>query len=114
MAKAKRLKPRKRWTNRLAWSVWKIARNNKIRAGAVVKEVCRWFSNFNGTSSYAEMTDDIVLSGGFSIKMRFLSNDTVTANRIFLGDDNTASYYFRSTLTQVGFWSNGIGYNFAF
>jgi len=32
MAKGKRLKPRKRWTNRLAWSVWKIARNNKIRA----------------------------------------------------------------------------------
>jgi len=32
MAKAKRLKPRKRWTNRLAWSVWKIARNNKLRA----------------------------------------------------------------------------------
>ena len=37
MAKAKRLKPRKRWTNRLAWSVWKIARNNKVRAGAVVQ-----------------------------------------------------------------------------
>ena len=70
MAKAKRLKPRKRWTNRLAWSVWKIARNNKVRAGAVVKEVCRWFSNFNGTSSYAEMTDDIVLVGDFEIEFK--------------------------------------------
>jgi len=69
MAKAKRLKPRKRWTNRLAWSVWKIARNNKIRAGAVVKEVCRWFSNFNGTSSYAEMTDVITPSGSFEAMM---------------------------------------------
>ena len=32
MAKVKRLKPRRKWTNRLAWSVWKIRRSNKLRS----------------------------------------------------------------------------------
>ncbi len=32
MAKAKRLKPRSKWTDRLAWAVWKKMQNNKLRA----------------------------------------------------------------------------------
>ena len=92
MAKAKRLKPRKRWTNRLAWSVWKIARNNKVRAGAVVKEVCRWFSNFNGTSSYAEMTDDIVLAGDFEIEIDFFVESQSTSNQSIFSDSTSAFY----------------------
>jgi len=41
----KRLAGRK-YTNRLAWSVWKIARNNKLRAAT--GKICRYFFSFAG------------------------------------------------------------------
>ena len=36
MAKSRRLKPLKSWSNRLVWAVWKISKNNKERAGGDV------------------------------------------------------------------------------
>lgn len=64
----KRLAGRK-YTNRLAWAVWKIAQNNKRRAAEGIAKVCRWFSNFNGVDSYAQFTDEIVLTGNFEIEI---------------------------------------------
>lgn len=43
----KRLAGRK-YTNRLAWSVWKIAQNNKRRAASGIDKLCRYFFTFNG------------------------------------------------------------------
>ena len=56
-----------------------------INAG--IGAVCRWFSNFNGTSSYAEMTSDIVLAGDFEVRFSLTPNN-ISGTQSFLGDDN--------------------------
>jgi len=70
----------------------------------MVKDICRWFSNFNGTDSYAEFTDDIVLSGDFEIEYDIPEIDkSVGFNfRIFSG-------YTESSQPFVGYGEGGGG-----
>ena len=54
------------------FKAWLIQKNRKARQ--VVEKICRYFSTFDGSTSYAALTDEIVLSGDFEIELYFKLN----------------------------------------
>jgi len=62
------LLPRKKWTNRLAWAVWKQRQNNKIRAGG---DALRWFYEGDGVGSVISLDTPLSLVNGQVIKIHF-------------------------------------------
>lgn len=58
-------------------------RNIQARVIQFSGEICRWFSQFNGTSSFAQFTDDIVLTGELSLSIDF--NTPTASQQTILG-----------------------------
>ena len=56
-------------------------------------KICRYFSTFDGSSSYAALTDDIVLSGDFEIEVDFSTTSSVT--NTYLTDSDVSTSYIR-------------------
>ena len=50
-------------------------------------KICRYFSTFDGSSSYAALTDEIVLSGDFEIEFKTINAD-LSSGAYFLADIN--------------------------
>ena len=50
-------------------------------------KICRYFSTFDGSSSYAALTDEIVLSGDFEIEFKTINSD-LSSGAYFLADIN--------------------------
>ena len=46
-------------------------------------KICRYFSTFDGSTSYAALTDEIVLSGDFEIEFKCLTTNTTQDQAIF-------------------------------
>ena len=71
-------------------------------------KICRYFSTFDGSSSYAALTDEIVLSGDFEITYKFKTGVFNNSNP-HLGSNNELSYIRpdSNTLIKVGGASTG-------
>ena len=68
------------------FKAWLIQKNRKVRQ--VVEKICRYFSTFDGSSSYAALTDEIVLSGDFEIEIKIGDADYGSGfnTRVVLGN----------------------------
>ena len=58
----------------------------------VFSKICRYFSTFNGSTSYAALTDEIVLSGDFEIEVDFFVESQPANNLPILSDSSSAFY----------------------
>ena len=89
------------------FKAWLIQKNRKARQ--VVEKICRYFSTFDGSTSYAALTDEIVLSGDFEIELYFKLNQ-LSGDLNFLSDGaNPAIYHFRIDATNgsIDFYYDG-------
>ena len=64
------------------FKAWLIQKNRKARQAIDI--ICRYFSTFNGSTSYAALTDEIALSGDFEIEVDF-KKDASGSMAVFSG-----------------------------